>query len=138
MPIQITNARRPEAREMSLVRRVCSSFPQVIGGGFTKRSFKSSKLPEIPLESSQSSTLTHGIHVFHCPVTLSLSSTSRYLSLCVRFESIKSCFFVWPIWSLYGSIRINYFGFIVVSIVTLNWLFCNRMRWESLPNYLIV
>ncbi|XVF52597.1 hypothetical protein PTKIN_Ptkin05aG0031300 [Pterospermum kingtungense] len=47
---------------MILTRRVSSSFPQFVG--FAKRSFKSCKLPGDP---SSSPSLTHGIHVFHCP-----------------------------------------------------------------------
>ncbi|TYI15604.1 hypothetical protein ES332_A08G198000v1 [Gossypium tomentosum] len=47
---------------MALTRRVSSSIPHFFG--FAERSFKSYKLPGGP---SSSSSLTHGIHVFHCP-----------------------------------------------------------------------
>ncbi|ESR53529.1 Formyltetrahydrofolate deformylase 1 [Citrus sinensis] len=50
---------------MTLLRRLSSSLQQVVK--FTNRSFKSLKFPGEPIESSVSSTLTHGIHVFHCP-----------------------------------------------------------------------
>lgn len=49
---------------MILTRRVSSSFPQFVG--LAKRSFKSYNLPGDP-SSSSSQSLTHGIHVFHCP-----------------------------------------------------------------------
>lgn len=47
---------------MALTRRISSSIPHYFG--FAERSFKSYKLPGGP---SSSSSLTHGIHVFHCP-----------------------------------------------------------------------
>ncbi|MBA0854137.1 hypothetical protein Goshw_026449 [Gossypium schwendimanii] len=47
---------------MALTRRISSSIPHFFG--FAERSFKSYKLPGGP---SSSSSLTHGIHVFHCP-----------------------------------------------------------------------
>ncbi|XVF10859.1 hypothetical protein REPUB_Repub07fG0219300 [Reevesia pubescens] len=47
---------------MTLIRRVSSSFPQFVG--FAKRPFNSYKLPG---DTSSSPSLTHGIHVFHCP-----------------------------------------------------------------------
>ncbi|KAH1106410.1 hypothetical protein J1N35_010178 [Gossypium stocksii] len=47
---------------MALTRRVSSSIPHFFG--FAERSFKSYKLPGGPPSSS---SLTHGIHVFHCP-----------------------------------------------------------------------
>ncbi|KDO61399.1 hypothetical protein CISIN_1g018502mg [Citrus sinensis] len=50
---------------MPLLRRLSSSLQQVVK--FTNRSFKSLKFPGEPIESSVSPTLTHGIHVFHCP-----------------------------------------------------------------------
>ncbi|XP_038688084.1 formyltetrahydrofolate deformylase 1, mitochondrial-like [Tripterygium wilfordii] len=51
---------------MTLIqRRVPSSLPQIFG--FAKRSFNSSKFPIEALNSSSSPSLTHGIHVFHCP-----------------------------------------------------------------------
>lgn len=51
---------------MTLLRRRLSSiFPQVFG--FTNRSFKSLKIPGASVDSSTSSTRTHGIHVFRCP-----------------------------------------------------------------------
>ncbi|KAL9433830.1 hypothetical protein AB3S75_028632 [Citrus x aurantiifolia] len=50
---------------MTLLRRLPSSLQQVVK--FTNRSFKSLKFPGEPIESSVSPTLTHGIHVFHCP-----------------------------------------------------------------------
>ncbi|OAY60049.1 formyltetrahydrofolate deformylase 1, mitochondrial [Manihot esculenta] len=49
---------------MSL-RRVSSSIPQVLG--FASRSFKSLNLTGVPLDSSSSPCLTHGIHLFQCP-----------------------------------------------------------------------
>ncbi|XVF13406.1 hypothetical protein REPUB_Repub08aG0205100 [Reevesia pubescens] len=48
---------------MTLTRQVSSCFPQFVGY-FGKRSFNSYKLPGDP---SSSPSLTHGIHVFHCP-----------------------------------------------------------------------
>lgn len=50
---------------MSLMQRVSGSLPQVVG--FAKRSIKSLRFPGESLDSSNSSVLTHGIHVFQCP-----------------------------------------------------------------------
>ncbi|XP_075641129.1 formyltetrahydrofolate deformylase 1, mitochondrial-like [Castanea sativa] len=50
---------------MSLTRRASTSLPQVIG--FANRSFKSLTFPGQSLDSSSSSVLAHGIHVFQCP-----------------------------------------------------------------------
>ncbi|KAF5734909.1 formyltetrahydrofolate deformylase 1 mitochondrial isoform X1 [Tripterygium wilfordii] len=51
---------------MTLIqRRVSSSLPQILG--VPKRSFSSSKYPVEYLNSSSSTSLTRGIHVFHCP-----------------------------------------------------------------------
>ncbi|GLT49161.1 hypothetical protein SLA2020_227390 [Shorea laevis] len=52
---------------MNLTRRISSTFPQVIG--FAKRSFSSFKFPGDSSDSlpAPSSSLTHGVHVFHCP-----------------------------------------------------------------------
>ncbi|XP_062145669.1 formyltetrahydrofolate deformylase 1, mitochondrial-like [Alnus glutinosa] len=50
---------------MTLMRRVSASLPQVVG--FASRSFKSFRIPGDPLDSSSSSAVTHGIHVFQCP-----------------------------------------------------------------------
>ncbi|KAK9275155.1 hypothetical protein L1049_022414 [Liquidambar formosana] len=47
------------------MRRLSSSFPQLLG--FANRSFNSLKIPGKSFYSSTPSTLTHGIHVFHCP-----------------------------------------------------------------------
>lgn len=58
--------RKTKEKEMTLLRRrLSSSLQQVVK--FTNRSFKSLKFPGEPIESSVSPTLTHGIHVFHCP-----------------------------------------------------------------------
>lgn len=57
--------RKTKEKEMPLLRRLSSSLQQVVK--FTNRSFKSLKFPGEPIESSVSPTLTHGIHVFHCP-----------------------------------------------------------------------
>ncbi|KAB1217000.1 Formyltetrahydrofolate deformylase 1, mitochondrial [Morella rubra] len=50
---------------MTLMRRACASLPQVLG--LANRSFKSFRLPGDSLVSSTSSSLIHGVHVFHCP-----------------------------------------------------------------------
>ncbi|KAJ4712725.1 putative formyltetrahydrofolate deformylase [Melia azedarach] len=50
---------------MTLIQRLSSSLPQVVK--FANRSFKSLKSPGDSLDSTLSPTLTHGIHVFHCP-----------------------------------------------------------------------
>ncbi|KAK3039496.1 hypothetical protein RJ639_028078 [Escallonia herrerae] len=51
---------------MSIFRRVSSSLPQVTG--IAKRSIKSLTITGESLDSSTPSpSLTHGIHVFHCP-----------------------------------------------------------------------
>lgn len=50
---------------MTPLQRLSSSLQQVVK--FTNRSFKSLKFPGELLESSVSPTLTHGVHVFHCP-----------------------------------------------------------------------
>ncbi|KAE8055928.1 hypothetical protein FH972_012736 [Carpinus fangiana] len=50
---------------MTLMRRVSASLPQIVG--FACRPFKSFRIPGDPLDSSTSSALTHGIHVFQCP-----------------------------------------------------------------------
>ncbi|XP_028115931.1 formyltetrahydrofolate deformylase 1, mitochondrial-like isoform X1 [Camellia sinensis] len=55
---------------MSLLRRVNTSLPQVVG--FTRRSLKSLKFAGDSLDSSSSPALIHGIHVFHCPDTLGI------------------------------------------------------------------
>ncbi|KAK9203459.1 hypothetical protein WN943_013713 [Citrus x changshan-huyou] len=61
-----------------LRRRLSSSLQQVVK--FTNRSFKSLKFPGEPIESSVSSTLTHGIHVFHCPVSPPPTQTHSHIS----------------------------------------------------------
>ncbi|XP_052293889.1 formyltetrahydrofolate deformylase 2, mitochondrial isoform X5 [Citrus sinensis] len=63
---------------MTLLRRLSSSLQQVVK--FTNRSFKSLKFPGEPIESSVSSTLTHGIHVFHCPVSPPPTQTHSHIS----------------------------------------------------------
>ncbi|KAL7167219.1 hypothetical protein ACSBR2_037819 [Camellia fascicularis] len=55
---------------MSLLRRVNTSLPQVVG--FTRRSLKSLKFAGDSLDSSSSRALIHGIHVFHCPDMLGI------------------------------------------------------------------
>ncbi|CAL5442011.1 unnamed protein product [Camellia sinensis] len=55
---------------MSLLRRVNTSLPQVVG--FTRRSLKSLKFAGDSLDSSSSPALIHGIHVFHCPDTMGI------------------------------------------------------------------
>lgn len=52
---------------MSFLRKVVSSsFPaQVLG--FSKRPFKSFRFPGESLDDSSSPSISHGIHVFHCP-----------------------------------------------------------------------
>lgn len=54
-------------KEMSFLRKVVSSsFPaQVLG--FSKRPFKSFRFPGESLDDSSSPSISHGIHVFHCP-----------------------------------------------------------------------
>ncbi|KAK2975002.1 hypothetical protein RJ640_012868 [Escallonia rubra] len=57
---------------MSIFRRVSSSLPHVTG--IAKRSIKSLRITGESLDSSTPSpSLTHGIHVFHCPVIPPLS-----------------------------------------------------------------
>ncbi|KAM7491201.1 hypothetical protein LguiA_034122 [Lonicera macranthoides] len=57
---------------MSIIRRVVSSSEG--GVGITKRIFKSLTIAGDPLvsSSSTSSSLSHGIHVFHCPDTVGI------------------------------------------------------------------
>ncbi|KAK9148381.1 hypothetical protein Scep_007138 [Stephania cephalantha] len=50
---------------MTLLRRVSSALPKV--SEFAKRSVASSKFPVHPLDAASSSSLVHGVHVFHCP-----------------------------------------------------------------------
>ncbi|XP_040988669.1 formyltetrahydrofolate deformylase 1, mitochondrial [Juglans microcarpa x Juglans regia] len=50
---------------MNLIRRASAFLPQPIGFAF--RSFKSFRFPGDSLNSSSSSALTHGVHVFQCP-----------------------------------------------------------------------
>ncbi|KAK9142922.1 hypothetical protein Syun_012322 [Stephania yunnanensis] len=50
---------------MTLLRRVSSALPKV--PEFAKRSVAPSKFPVHPLDAASSSSLVHGVHVFHCP-----------------------------------------------------------------------
>ncbi|KAF3448314.1 hypothetical protein FNV43_RR09027 [Rhamnella rubrinervis] len=50
---------------MTLVRRTSWNIPNLLG--FANRSFKSLRIPGESFDSSCSSSITHGIHVFHCP-----------------------------------------------------------------------
>ncbi|KAK7847741.1 formyltetrahydrofolate deformylase 1 [Quercus suber] len=56
---------RERERENELDTKSFNKLPQVIG--FGNRSFKSLRFPGQSLDSSSSSVLTHGIHVFQCP-----------------------------------------------------------------------
>lgn len=73
------------AREFSKIsagmslRRVSSSIPQVLG--FASRSFKSLNLTGVPLDSSSSPCLTHGIHLFQCPVDLDILLSCSEISI---------------------------------------------------------
>ncbi|KAF8380521.1 hypothetical protein HHK36_028008 [Tetracentron sinense] len=77
---------------MTLLRRVSFNFPQVLG--FTRRSFNSWKSPGESLESSSASTLTHGIHVFQCPLSDCIASKGgNILSVDVFVPENKQVFY---------------------------------------------
>lgn len=89
-----------ERRGMTFVRRVSSIFPQFIG--FTNRSFTSLKFPGESLDSSTSSTLTHGIHVFHCPVSPPSIHIYIYMQLYNIFWRIVNLFLLWLLYYCFG------------------------------------
>lgn len=87
-----TQREKKKKRKMALVRRASPELPNLLG--LANRSFKSLRFPGKSLLHSSTtppSSLSHGIHVFHCPVNL--------LSLCLSF-SLSFSLFVSVIFSL--------------------------------------
>lgn len=70
---------------MILIRRVIDEVPR-----FTRRSFGSYRIRGESLDSSVSSTSTHGIHVFHCRVS-PVSPSLNYDCLLYKYEGLVFC-----------------------------------------------
>lgn len=85
-----TQREKKKKRKMALVRRASPELPNLLG--LANRSFKSLRFPGKSLLHSSTtppSSLSHGIHVFHCPVNLLSLSLSFSLFVSVIFSLTK-------------------------------------------------